>query len=129
PDKTASTTAPVALDFIADPSQLLSIKQTKTVAKKTGLAKPINNIPAIRLDMIQFPEQTLILTEQASSNNLMWGYQCAVIHNVREHLDERAIPIDKYHGGKFNYLMVDGHVEALSPAQSAGNIWTIRPDD
>jgi prepilin-type processing-associated H-X9-DG protein len=102
-----------------------------------------NQIPAITLGMVPAPGRTLLLTEQARSNNLLWGYSCAVIHNAHEHLDETAIPTEKYHGGKFNYLMVDGHVEMLFAAQSegkeevaglknvkhTGDDWTIRPDD
>jgi prepilin-type processing-associated H-X9-DG protein len=102
------------------------------------------SIPAIRLSEIQAPAHTLLLTEQLRSNNLAFTYQCAIIRNPNEHVDKRAIQPEQVHEGKFNYLMVDGHVEPLKPLQSVGrtdplnpdsasehfpNVWSIRGDD
>ena len=105
------------------------------------MAEPVA-IPALRLTVLRAPDRTLLLTEQAKTNNLVAGIACATINNTGEHLDTKLIPLENYHEGKFNYLMADGHVETLSPPESMGwkdpaggaehrlgNVWTIRPDD
>jgi prepilin-type processing-associated H-X9-DG protein len=111
--------------------------------KKLKDIKPSSPLPALRVKQIQAPAMTLLLTEHARSNNLMEAASGAIIRSPTEHLDTSVIPSDKYHQGKFNYLMIDGHVETLSPPQGLyknnpdgntsekylGNIWTIRPDD
>ena len=84
--------------------------------------------PAIRPEMIPAPAGTLLLTEQANTNNILFSGQGAAISGPSHHLNTRFIPPRRYHDGKFNYLMVDGHVEALQPNQKPG-IWTIRPGD
>jgi prepilin-type processing-associated H-X9-DG protein len=40
----------------------------------------------------------------------------------------------KFHGGRFNYLMIDGHVELLSPLQTGSfdgtsGIWSLKEKD
>ena len=94
---------------------------------------PAVTIPAITLDLIQAPASTLLLTERVSRKNVAFGYKGAIIHGPDEHFDPDALnDPDEFQGGKINYLMVDGHVELLSPDDSQGpphNIWTIRPDD
>jgi prepilin-type processing-associated H-X9-DG protein len=106
-------------------------------------AQAAGPIPAVRMSMIPAPDRTLLLTEQANSNNILWDYHGAVVRSAHEQLDENSLSMDRYHQGQFNYLMVDAHVETLFPAQSAGkedavglrgvdhvgNVWTIRPDD
>ena len=101
-----------------------------------------NALPAITVDMIPSPDATALLTEQAQADNLEFSYSDATIDNPATQLDTRAIKMWRYHGGKFNYLMVDGHVGLLSPLESLGesdpvyddsdkkfqNIWTIRHD-
>jgi len=98
---------------------------------------PAEHIPSIRVKTIPSPASTLLLTEKARTNNFLFHFMGAEIRGVDEHLDTRVIPMEKYHQGQFNYLMVDGHVELLLPEQTIGgrggasgkNIWTIRPDD
>jgi prepilin-type processing-associated H-X9-DG protein len=81
-------------------------------------------VPAVRLGMIHAPADTLLLTEHASSENSMFSYRGATISGPSEHLDTKTSRMTRYHNGKFNYLMVDGHVELLLPAQKQ-EIWTI----
>lgn len=83
---------------------------------------------AVRLEMIQVPASTLLLTEHASSINNIFAYNGATISGPDDHLDLKARRMNRYHNGKFNYLMVDGHVELLLPTQKPG-IWTIYPGD
>jgi len=103
---------------------------------------PTSSVSAISVDMISSPAATLLLTEQAQADNVEFSYSDAAIENPAMQLDTKAIKMGRYHGGKFNYLMVDGHVERLSPLESLGendpvfddpdrtfqNIWTIRHD-
>jgi prepilin-type processing-associated H-X9-DG protein len=100
-------------------------------------------IPAVRLGIIFAPSRTLLLTEQAQTNNHAFSYVGATIRNPSDHLDTTALKMSAYHQGRFNYLMVDGHVETLFPVETVGkianspgnitnklgNIWTINPDD
>jgi len=103
----------------------------------TSALSPNERIPSIRLNMIPDPSGTLLLTEKARTNNILFHFMGAEIRGVDEHLDTRVISMEDYHQGQFNYLMVDGHVVGLLPEQTIGirggvgikNIWTIRPDD
>jgi prepilin-type processing-associated H-X9-DG protein len=93
--------------------------------------------------MISAPSQTLLLTENARPANILFSPSGATIAGPSQHVQARLIDIDHYHGGRINYLMIDGHVELLYPWESAGqndpnstvtrdfhpNIWTIRADD
>ena len=82
------------------------------------------SIPAVRLGMIRVPADTLLLTEHASSENSMFSYRGATISGPSEHLDTKTSRVTRYHNGKFNYLMMDGHVELLLPTQKQ-EMWTI----
>lgn len=97
-------------------------------------------LPAFHLGMIPSPAATLLLTEQARSNNVVFGWRWAAIRDPAMHVDRHFIQMNELHGGKFNYLMVDGHVEEMYPLQSVGqrdfreketdanhrNVWIIR---
>ena len=114
----------------------------KLHAAASSLNSKTNSTPAISVDMISTPAATLILTEQAQGNNIEFSYSGAAIDNPSTQLDTQRIKMSRYHGGKFNYLMVDGHVELLSPLESLGvndpafddpgskyqNVWTIKHD-
>jgi prepilin-type processing-associated H-X9-DG protein len=97
-------------------------------ASLTEVVSIVGKIPAVRLEMIRAPASTLLLTEHASSVNSMFAYNGATISGPNDHLDTKTRRMNRYHNGKFNYLMVDGHVELLLPAQKQG-IWTIQPND
>jgi prepilin-type processing-associated H-X9-DG protein len=86
-------------------------------------------LPAVRLDMLAAPAGTLLLTEQARADNVMFTYSHASINAAnKQFLDWNSTKKNPYHYGKFNYLMADSHVETLLPAEKPG-MWTIRPDD
>ncbi len=100
------------------------------------------NPPAFYTSMIRKPEATLLLTEQAQTNNIVKHHTGAAIRYTADHLDTNLMSMAEYHGGRFNYLMVDGHVELLEPGQTVGKrgkagadsgthngIWTVRPAD
>jgi prepilin-type processing-associated H-X9-DG protein len=97
-------------------------------ASLTNVVPAVGRIPAVRLEMIHAPADTLLLTEHANSVNSMFAHDGATISGPNDHLDAKTRKMNRYHNGKFNYLMVDGHVELLLPAQKQG-IWTIQPND
>ena len=107
-----------------------------------GKASTTVTMPAVKLDMIHAPASTLLLTENARAYNTAFNHNGALIDSAQTHVSTN-LDLNLYHGGKINYLMVDGHVELLYPSESMGqadlkdnnprekypNIWTIRPDD
>jgi len=98
-------------------------------AALTNVLSSRGSIPAVRLDMISVPSGTLLLTEQARADNVMFDYSGASIgHSDPQFFDAGSTNANPYHDGKFNCLMVDGHVETLLPTEKPG-MWTIRPDD
>lgn len=100
------------------------------------------NRMAIKRSMISEPKDTLLLTEQIQTNNLLGKGPCATIRCTDDHLATNLISMNAFHRGQFNYLMVDGHVETLQPRQTVGPVgqvgdnalkhhgmWTIKAGD
>ena len=92
-------------------------------------------LPAIKLAMVLTPADTALLVERISIQNALWATKFACIVSTKEQFDAKTFEAKDFHGGKLNYLMLDGHVELLAPAQSAGftggvgGLWTISPTD
>jgi prepilin-type processing-associated H-X9-DG protein len=126
-------------------AELTNITAVVSNASASNGAPASSIIPCFRLSMIPAPADTLLLTEQVRSNNLAFNFNRAVIHGPTDYVDTRAIDPAQIHGGSFNHLMVDGHVELLKPEQTMGknsglpgvdasdphtrNIWTVFPGD
>jgi prepilin-type processing-associated H-X9-DG protein len=98
--------------------------------------------PSIRLGLIPAPADTLLLTEHISPLNALWKCSHATVASTSEQLQLKTTSPANFHGGRLNYLMVDGHVEALLPIETVGHvgqiganpathygIWTIRAGD
>ncbi len=103
---------------------------------------------AVAAGMVLDPTSTLLLTERAYNGNHA-GYSAGVnIDNASagQHLPSSGQPLAhpagnelQYHIGKYNYLMLDGHVEFVDPAASLGRtnsnrglqtgFWTIVSND
>ena len=64
---------------------------------------------------IQDPANTFLLTELPDIDNQLGQVE----HSYLTLLDQVSIPqgFSHFHGGRFNYLMADGHVELLTPFQ------------
>lgn len=104
-----------------------------------------NKVPAIRAAMILAPDDTMLLTEHAYFRNILGNSSGAIIKTGFEHIKnapEATGSLESLHSGRFNYLMVDGHVETLLPDQTVGltgsvssngnthkGIWTIKAGD
>lgn len=122
-----------------------------TVGAKQGLSSLTNynsysnNLPAFRTAMILEPDDTLFLAEHAYFRNIYANPGGTTIHTTGEHIhdDPKAEKkLDTLHGGRFNYLLADGHVETFLPDATTGltggasakmathrGMWTVRPKD
>lgn len=101
-----------------------------------------NQQAAVTRSMLLAPAKTLAVTERVRSANVIGNMAGAVITVTADHIEKNVIPAEKYHGGKFNYLMTDGHVETLFPEDTVGvtgeagdkasrhlGLWTIKAGD
>jgi prepilin-type processing-associated H-X9-DG protein len=95
--------------------------------------KQPENLPGVEISSIPEPAQTLLLTEALSPDNLMGKPNMASISGSAQ--QTRLLPQGgmKFHGGRFNYLMVDGHVERLTFVQAGSldggsGIWTMKKE-
>ena len=89
----------------------------------------------VKLSEIPDPANTLLLTELINPHNIIGALGRSWVMNAsQQQADSNADPVH-FHFGRFNYLMVDGHVELLSGLQTGGmgnpqgGIWTIREGD
>ena len=111
----------------------------------TGAGAPIpGRQVAIFEDLLLKPEETIMYTERIRREMLQGSFQYQTINHARQHLIGNINRSDynsvqRYHLGRFNYIMADGHVETLAPAATIGpdstdtsvqaGYWTIIPDD
>jgi prepilin-type processing-associated H-X9-DG protein len=105
--------------------QLLGDKAAESVAKGNSDA-----LALVKLSWLPSPADTVVLTELIDRDNLVKNIQKATVSSPTE----QQAPFDdttaSFHYGRFNYLMADGHVEALSALQTgtldgSDGIWTI----
>jgi prepilin-type processing-associated H-X9-DG protein len=108
------------------------------VIKKARETNPLMKsevLPAIKTSVVPTPSDTALLVERISILNALWQPKFACIISTREQFDAKTFTANEFHGGKMNYLMLDGHVELLLPAQSEGlvgtdgGVWTLRAED
>jgi prepilin-type processing-associated H-X9-DG protein len=86
----------------------------------------------VKRSFIRSPADTLVLTELINADNNLKDTRLAAISGSGPQLELLLQHHPRIHGGFFNYLMLDGHVERVSPLQAgttAGgrNIWNINP--
>ena len=89
-------------------------------------------IPALKISMVKAPADTALLVERISIVNALWATKFACTISAKEQFDAKTFEAKDFHGGKMNYLLLDGHVELMSISQSIGlmgGVWTIRPKD
>jgi len=103
---------------------------------------PVKPIASVKLDMLLEPARTILLTEQAKSNNIAGNSSGARIKYTADHFEQGRGESAGHNNGMVNYLMTDGHVELLQPAQTVGHtgqvgtnaalhqgMWTIKAGD
>ncbi len=151
-DNGAAADATTALMWITSDSQ-----PTVTPPGGTPLTYP-GGIPspeprdqvAVMETMVLDPVGTMMLTERFHRSNLMGHPDVSFIDAASQHIETGTQSIwngltytfpnaRDIHGGSWNYLMVDGHVEFLAPEDTLGRInnntgrqsgkWTIKAND
>jgi prepilin-type processing-associated H-X9-DG protein len=106
--------------------------KTIRMARAANSADSPDFVPAIKTSMVPDPTDTALLVEHISILNALWTTKDACVVSADAQFDAKTFSAKDFHGGKMNYLMLDGHVELMSPAQSTGligGVWTIRKGD
>ncbi|MCD6049066.1 MAG: hypothetical protein K0Q55_469 [Verrucomicrobia bacterium] len=90
---------------------------------------------AFQVNMILSPASTLFMTEQFDGGNRAGAWAGASISDISAHQSKDSSLLQP----QINYLMIEGHVESLTPAKTYGTagklgtaptgIWTIWQDD
>lgn len=105
-----------------------------------SVLKKSPNTNSFTAAMIGKPAATIALTERVHPRNVIGNIEESTIPNATEHIHYQ-VPIKPadYHGNRFNYLMIDGHVETLEPLQTLvstnsppaiqSGMWTVNPND
>jgi prepilin-type processing-associated H-X9-DG protein len=111
----------------------VAMKRLLNLDPASDEAPDLAALAAVKLGSIPDPANTLLLTELIQGNQLKSTSRCTLA-GPEEQVEGVANQGGSLHTGRFNYLMVDGHVEWLRPYQletfspNAG-IWTIRKGD
>ncbi|MBI5803005.1 MAG: prepilin-type N-terminal cleavage/methylation domain-containing protein [Verrucomicrobia bacterium] len=100
-------------------------------------------IAKVRLSIITAPTTTILIHERATVGNFQGGSNTSVTDSADQVVfspgtTNAFYDPNVYHNNKFNWLLVDGHVEFLpldktirpgTPLTAASGMWTIRADD
>ncbi len=109
--------------------------KTLQAARDATPSESPDYIPAIKISMAPAPADTALLVECINIQNALWSPKLACIASSKEQFSAKTFKAMDFHGGKMNYLMLDGHVELLSsqtpallPGRNADypDIWTIK---
>jgi prepilin-type processing-associated H-X9-DG protein len=124
---------PAEADSVGGVGLFLDAEQLKA-AREAMPGEGKNFIPVLKTELISAPADTGLLVERIAIRNGLWGTVFACTIAPREQWDAKTLERPKFHGNKFNYLFLDGHVERLSERQSGGHtgtggLWTIRAGD
>ena len=92
-----------------------------------------DSLAMVKLSGIPSPADTVYLTEAINGNNNIKEIRSAAVSGSGAQMGglRTAAEQQRFHLGRLNYLMLDGHVEALSPLQTGsldGNagIWSVK---
>ena len=94
----------------------------------------VDTLALVKRSCIPVPSATLVLTELINSENNLKGSRWASIESPGAQLEQLLHDNGRVHHGRYNYLMLDGHVEFMSPLQAGDsygnmNMWSIRKSD
>ena len=100
------------------------------LANKDALQK-LELLPVLKLSGVPEPADTLLLTEFIDPNNTMGNPRQTTVFGTSQQQQFFDDGGARFHNSRFNYLMVDGHVELLSPLQTGSfdgtaGIWTLK---
>lgn len=112
---------------------LLSEEVASSVLNNPGL------LPKVKLAGLHAPADTALLTENIVEANTMKSTTAVRVTQINQRAQFANGDFANFHGGQFNYLMADGHVELLSPALTGNagaadadrpsGIWTMKAGD
>lgn len=99
-----------------------------------GTPADVTGLAWIKPARLPDPANTLLLTELIHPGNKIKSGARAVVRGPEEQVEELRKQNQAVHFGRFQYLMVDGHVETLRPYQAetfsgTAGIWTMRRGD
>lgn len=69
---------------------------------------------SVKLSRLKRPSSTLFFLERIITTNIMGNVSCSSTDNPNSQISGTFIP----HSGRFNYMMGDGHVENIRPADT-----------
>lgn len=103
---------------------------------------PVRDLDAlclVKTSWMPDPANTLLLTEYVNRRNRLGSVYAIRVGSVAEQMAAFNGDISHFHFGHFNYLMVDGHVELVSPLRlspfpviskaAASGVWSIKAGD
>ena len=108
------------------------------LARKAMPTEGGNYFPAIKISIVPEPADTALLVEHINILNTLGATRQTCVGSTKEQFEAKTFEAKDFHGGKMNYLMLDGHVELLAPESvspvppgigRSGGFWTIRPQD
>lgn len=108
--------------------RLLGEEAAKTAITNTDM------LAMMKRAFIRSPSDTLVLSELINSGNNLKEGRWAVIDSPGQQLDQLLHDNTIIHHGRYNYLMLDGHLELMSPLQAGGAYgnmkmwWISKPD-
>ena len=79
-----------------------------------------NGKKRVKFNDVPDPSRTIYFTERPDGSNFKGNYSGSIIDTPDQQLSTTAPNQPNLHGGKFNYLMVDGSVKLLSPLETFG---------
>jgi prepilin-type processing-associated H-X9-DG protein len=90
--------------------------------------------PAVKLASVPAPSDTILLTEFIDTSNCLNNLRQITVAGPTQQQQFFKDRRSRFHYGKFNYLMVDGHVELLSALQTgsfdgSSGIWSLKKGD
>jgi prepilin-type processing-associated H-X9-DG protein len=103
----------------------------QTLLDEKALGTP-EALPRVKVSDIPRPARTVLVAEYIAAENTMGKFASATVSGGAQQL--QGSQGGGVHRWRFNYLMVDGHVESFSPLQSGsldgkGGIWTIKQEN
>ncbi len=108
----------------------------ETVAAVLGKQTPnqLENLPGVKLAAVVAPAETLLLTEFIDPGNLLGGFQNATVAGPSQQQQFFTNGTGRIHYERFNYLMMDGHVELLTALETrsfngGSGIWSLKKEN
>lgn len=114
---------------------LWSKTEVATLLSGPGQNSNADDLPRLKSSIVSDPANTLLLTELITPENILGKWGLSRVEGINDQVAPFGVDSARFHFGKFNYLMADGHVELLTPLQTGGigarpaGIWTIKAGD